>query len=69
MSTLHNVCRAITVRQYERQTVGQPPLDEWWITEDTWEAMKRDAQQFMIVTTDMAQPNTCMGVTMRIIGS
>lgn len=69
MNTLDTLCQAISVRQAERMDQGEPGMEEMWVPKATWEAAKRDAEQFMTPFRDPAiKSNTCMGVAIRIIG-
>lgn len=69
MSALAALCRAICVRQAERENLYQPPMEEMWVLKDTWEAVKRDIEFYMTPTRDpKICANTCMGVTIHIIG-
>lgn len=68
MSALSSLTRAIAVRQYERQRRCEPPMEEMWIDEYSWEAVKDDLRMFMTID-DSAHPETCMGVRIRVIGT
>lgn len=68
MNTLHTLCQAIAVRQAERMDQGQSAMEEMWVAEATWEAAKRDAEKYMILRNPTIKTNSCMGVTIRIIG-
>lgn len=43
-------------------------MEEMWIDEYSWEAVKDDLRMFMTID-DSAHPETCMGVRIRVIGT